>query len=227
MPGLYPDKFAMLLASICVQTGVSPVSGEEILPRSYPASRYLTIWNNSPFLREVGDPTTIEGEAPATLDVSLEGLVIDENTGAIAYLRDSKTGEFLTATEKPSPLHSFLVMDARPNRDPTLTVVSISDGDRTADLRFSGPKWALLNGGAEAFATSNQNEVSTGSEGSLPMAEAVRDTQAHPQKTTVSGPPGKRFRIPIPDQSDSEKVREIKSNTSTRNNADSAENLSR
>lgn len=216
-----------LIAGIWGQTFESPVVGEEILPRSFPASRYRDIWNNSPFLRLVGDSTSFEGEAPVTLEMSLEGLVIDEHLGPIGYLQDKKTGAFLIVTENPSPSHPFLITATRPNRDPSLTVVSISDGDRTAEIRFSGATGALANGGAETGTDSNRNAGLIGTGGSLPMAETFRENQASPPKTAVSGPPGKRFRIPVPDLSESEKVRGIKNKPSTRSEADSAESLTR
>lgn len=119
--------------------GVSGAIAEEqdILPSEFPVTRYAPIWEDSPFNREVVAQINTKPRSAFASNFVLEGLVTDENAGSIAYVRDLSENQFLAITKKKDEKTSLFLVGAKKGTNPAETVVTISDGKETAEIRYA------------------------------------------------------------------------------------------
>jgi hypothetical protein len=175
-------------------------SDEQILPRGHPVTRYASIWENSPFLREISDSKMLVVSSSFGKHLALEGVISDNKIGVIAYVRDVETGLFLTISEEPGNSHLYFVTSASISSNPGLTWVRISNGSESAELGYNG---STNRPGAIPI----QEETLSSSFGTSPTlvfdhpSSESADQNRHEidkPKTTVSGVSRKRIRLPIP-----------------------------
>jgi len=110
---------------------------EEILPSGHPLTRYTSIWENSPFLREVVRPAETMVASTFGRDLVLEGLVHDRRAGPVAYVRDRRDNRLLTLKTEAQGDVPYRIESAELDRDPTKSVLVITDGRESATIRFA------------------------------------------------------------------------------------------
>jgi len=109
---------------------------EEILPSSHPVSRYIAIWENSPFNREVIAPVAQGITSSFANNLVLEGIVTDDTLGAIAYVRDTAEDKPLVITANASDSHPFTIVSSNLQKNPEETSVTITDGKEKGEIRY-------------------------------------------------------------------------------------------
>lgn len=112
------------------------VAEEEVLPTGYPVARYLAIWEDSPFNREVvpAAPQTIESSFAQSL--VLEGVVNDDEKGPVAYARDKREDKPLVITSAKSESHPYTIVAAKQSRRPEETKITVTDGRETGEIGY-------------------------------------------------------------------------------------------
>jgi|GEM_PF-6504624 len=112
--------------------------GEEpALPEALPRSHYAPLWKDSVFHRVVipaAPGEEIEGSLSQIL--VLEGIVEDELTGPMAFLRHTETGMTYMVTREPQPGVPYRLVRAKRTEEPAQTFVTVTDGQREATIRF-------------------------------------------------------------------------------------------
>lgn len=115
-----------------------PVLSDEVLPISYPLTRYTAIWQNSPFEREVVKPVVETISSTFGRDLALEGLIQDSKKGPVAYMRNVKDNVPLVVTKSPAPngAHPYTIVSATQAHNPAESTVIITDGKEKAEIGF-------------------------------------------------------------------------------------------
>lgn len=111
---------------------------DNILPSMYPTSRYIEVWENSPFNREVIKQTPQTTLSKFAQSLVLEGMVNDNRRGAIAYLRDQKEKKSYVVSSEASNSHSYTLVSASQATDPRESKVTITNGKETAEIGYPG-----------------------------------------------------------------------------------------
>lgn len=110
---------------------------EETLPTGYPVTRYVPIWENSPFNREVARIVETKISSTFGKNLVLEGLVNDKAKGPIAFVRDTKENvPFTISSEESSGDYSYKIVSANKDADPQKTTVMITDGKEQAEIGY-------------------------------------------------------------------------------------------
>ncbi len=109
---------------------------EEVLPTAFPVSRYIGIWENSPFNREVLPPVVQTIQSSFAQSLVLEGIVNDDARGTIAYVRDTKENTPLVITSEPSEGHPYTIVSANLSNNPEETKVTLTDGTESGEIGF-------------------------------------------------------------------------------------------
>jgi len=110
---------------------------EDALPTGYPVTRYSTIWENSPFTREVIRPVKTTIASTFGKNMVLRGLLIDSQEGPIAYVRDNKESQTLRITSAGSSKgFPYTLVSADKQANPKDTVVVITDGKEEAKIGY-------------------------------------------------------------------------------------------
>lgn len=125
-----------LIALLCLCASVPSDGEEEILPGDYPLARYLAIWENSPFNREVVKPVSQTIASSFAGSVVLEGIVNDDTVGPIAYARDVREDKPIVITREGREGHPFTIVSANQATNPEETKVTITDGKETGEIGF-------------------------------------------------------------------------------------------
>lgn len=106
------------------------------LPRAYPALRYQSIWENSPFEREVVAASPVQFASAFGKTLVLEGL-IDDADGPIAYVKDQREKGTYVVTEEASGGHSYRIVSVDFNRDPRASSVTLTNGKESAVIKYA------------------------------------------------------------------------------------------
>jgi len=112
---------------------------EDVLPSSYPVTRYTEIWENSPFTREVVKVVARKIVSSFGNSITLEGLVNDDERGPIAYVKDITENKTLIITTEPNTAengHPYTIVSADLVINPQETTVTITDGTETAEIGY-------------------------------------------------------------------------------------------
>ena len=125
------------LSPLCVH--VASAEDDTVLPVAFPVSRYLAIWEDSPFEREVIKPVVQTISSTFAQSLVLEGLVNDDERGPVAYVRDTREEKsFVVTREKsPSEANPYAIVGAQLSRNPEESKVTITDGNETAEIGFA------------------------------------------------------------------------------------------
>lgn len=121
--------------------GVSPLFAEDaVLPTGFSVTRYIDIWENSPFNREVvkAGATTMASSFAGSL--VLEGLVTDDTLGPIAYVRDIREDKPIVVTRQKSESHPFTIVSANQVANPEETKVTVTNGNETGEIGYVAAK---------------------------------------------------------------------------------------
>lgn len=127
----------VILLMSFLSLGGLPLSGEDILPTEFPVTRYTSLWEDSPFNREVVSQVETRIQSTFGINLTLEGLVTDETAGAIAYMRDLQENKFLVVTKEKKEGVPFYLVSASKSNNPAETRVTITDGKETAEIGFT------------------------------------------------------------------------------------------
>lgn len=169
----FPLPIALLLST-------APLAGnEEVLPREFPVTRYTSIWEDSPFNREVVAVVETKMQSTFGTHLTLEGLVTDESAGAIAYMRDLKENKILVITGTKSEDSPFYLVDVQKSNNPAETRVTLSDGTETAEIGY--PEGVYTKKIETPLPTNPGPAAGSGSRGG---------NKADPSKSTDSAAPG-------------------------------------
>lgn len=125
------------LTAMCLSATVFAAAEDEILPVSFPVSRYTEIWEDSPFNREVVKVVEQKAISNFGQSIALEGLVSDDAVGPIAYVVDLKENEHLVLTSQASDSHPYTIVSANQVNNPLETTVTITDGTETAEIGYA------------------------------------------------------------------------------------------
>ncbi|MCG8600595.1 MAG: hypothetical protein MI807_10675 [Verrucomicrobiales bacterium] len=132
-------RFFFFPALLITASSTSAVEGpaEEALPTSYPVTRYSSIWENSPFNREVIKPVKTNLTNNFGRNMVLQGLIIDSQQGPIAYVFDSKENKTIRITSQGSNYDlPYTIVSADKQADPKGTKVIITDGQEEAEITY-------------------------------------------------------------------------------------------
>lgn len=130
--------FAIAITLFCLSSSLR-AQVEDVLPGSYPVTRYTEIWENSPFTREV--VKVVERKIMSSFGnaITLEGLVNDDERGPIAYVKDITENKTLIITSEPNTSeggHPYTIVSADLVKNPQETTVTITDGTETAEIGY-------------------------------------------------------------------------------------------
>lgn len=110
---------------------------EETLPTGHSVTRYVPVWENSPFNREVARIVETKLSSTFGKNLVLEGLVSDKAKGPIAFVRDTKENvPFTISSEKSSGDYTYTIVSANKDPDPQKTTVTITDGKEQAEIGY-------------------------------------------------------------------------------------------
>ncbi|MDF1859783.1 MAG: hypothetical protein P1U87_06180 [Verrucomicrobiales bacterium] len=110
---------------------------EETLPSGHSVTRYVPVWENSPFNREVARIVETKLSSTFGKNLVLEGLVSDKAKGPIAFVRDTKENvPFTISSEKSSGDYTYTIVSANKDPDPQKTTVTITDGKEQAEIGY-------------------------------------------------------------------------------------------
>src|SRR5690606_30969748 len=108
-PGRYPDRRSPrgmkplpALTLLCTLPGGPLRAEDDLLPTSFPVSRYTDIWEDSPFNREVIKVVAQAISSSFAQTLTLEGIVTDDTIGPIAYVRDNTENQPIVITSAKS-----------------------------------------------------------------------------------------------------------------------------
>ncbi len=128
-----------LLTITLISLSFAAVRGQEeedVVPSGYPASRYTSIWENSPFNREVIKAVEQSISSHFAQSLTLEGIVTDDNLGPIAYVRDMTTNQPIVITRVKSESHPYTIVSANLVKNPEETKVMITDGNESGEIGY-------------------------------------------------------------------------------------------
>ncbi|MCB1206851.1 MAG: hypothetical protein KDN18_21525 [Verrucomicrobiae bacterium] len=145
------------IALLCLCVAASAAAEEEILPGAYPLTRYLAIWDNSPFNREVIKPVSQTIASSFAGSLVLEGIVNDDTIGPIAYVRDVREDKPLVITKQASEGHPFTIVSANQATNPEETKVTVTDGKETGEIGFVVAKLTQAIAAPAPAPPANQN----------------------------------------------------------------------
>jgi len=127
------------LAALLLPLVVPPWSAgaeEEVIPTRFPVSRYTATWDDSPFTREVVKPTVQTVQSDFARNLTLEGLVNDDEAGPIAYVRDLQADQSLVITSETHASHPYTLVSANQVNDPQQTTVTVTNGNEEAEIGY-------------------------------------------------------------------------------------------
>lgn len=131
------SSIVILLLAAATVSGAVEDKQEEALPTSYPVTRYSSIWENSPFNREVIKPVKTTLTSSFGKNMVLQGLLIDSREGPIAYVRDNKENKTLRITSEGSNYgFPYSIVSADKQANPKDTTVTITDGQEQAEISY-------------------------------------------------------------------------------------------
>ncbi len=110
--------------------------GSAILPQAYPIERYQSVWQSSPFLREVVAVKPMTLSASFGKSLVLVGLVDDMERGPIAYVRDQREERTFVVTKEGADDHGYVIISADQKADPRESSVTLTDGNETARIKY-------------------------------------------------------------------------------------------
>ncbi len=121
--------------TVALLSGEAPA--EDILPIAVPVSRYSSIWEKSPFNREVVKIVSTAQFSALGKNLTLEGIVHDDIVGPIAYVRNLTDNQPLMITSRKSESHPYRIISANEVNDPRDSRVTITDGLDNAEIGYS------------------------------------------------------------------------------------------
>lgn len=125
---------AILAAGAASLPGAATPDPQESIPKAHPATRYQTIWENSPFELEAPPPTNTAPDAGFVADLSLVGITKVKGKTVVTVL-DKKAGTSFDLRED-QPRNSIRLLGVVLNRDPLLTEVKLAKGAETGTLSY-------------------------------------------------------------------------------------------
>lgn len=175
----------------------------EIIPKEIPVTRYLPLWENSPFNRVVVRAVTTTISSTFGKDLVLEGLVNDKKRGPIAFVRDTKENvPFTISSEKSSGDYPYTIVSANKDADPQKTTVTITDGNEQAEIGYQA------NILTQAIRTPRQQARPNAGENNEGRPAAARAREAQQRNQAGGGntpPPGRQLKpTSQPPQAESE-----------------------
>jgi hypothetical protein len=162
---------------------VHPLGAEDqVIPTSFPVSRYTGVWESSPFNREVLVAVAQTITSNFAQNLTLEGVVNDDAVGPVVYVRDNAKNEPLVIRMDGSENHPYKIVSVNLVNNPEETKVTITDGTETGEIGYVVAK---LTQPIQAFQAKSP-------EGKNP---AVRDPRvaAPPSAGKLVRPPGERI----------------------------------
>ena len=109
---------------------------ETVIPEAFPASRYLAVWENSPFELDAPPPPPPEEVEQVSFaeDLSLAGVLVIGKAVTLTIL-DKATGEYMRVTNQANSSGIRLVEISR-DPDPKLVTATIARGDELATIGY-------------------------------------------------------------------------------------------
>ncbi|MCP5539458.1 MAG: hypothetical protein H7A53_12605 [Akkermansiaceae bacterium] len=104
---------------------------EPVIPAAYPEDRYLAVWQKSPFMIEAA-PEPAQAQKSFARDYTLSG-VLEDDSGAVVYLKNQKTGDFVRI-ESGKAVDGFTLVKVNTSTDPTAASVTVQFNGETADI---------------------------------------------------------------------------------------------
>lgn len=156
-----------------------PLRGQDrsqVLPQSYSLSRYSVLWEHSPFQREVAKVVAETVQSAFAQTLVLEGLVDDEASGPIAYVRDQRENLFYVITTAESDDHPYLIESASQARDPRQSKVVITDGNERREIGY--PSDALSRAIEQVLAAPTPEAERSDPSAPRPAAEGAPEAPA-------------------------------------------------
>jgi len=118
------------LAPVCLAFAQE---AEPPIPQAHPASRYQRIWENSPFELEAPPPTGPAG--PGFADhLTLVGITKVKGITVVTLL-DKQSAKSFDLREGETK-DSFRIVEVSPQRDPSQTLVKLTNGQETATVGY-------------------------------------------------------------------------------------------
>jgi len=121
----------LLLAVFSIST-----AEDTIVPSAQPISRYTREWGNSAFHREVVKAVETRIASDFAQAIVLEGLIDDEVTGPIAFLRDTEKETTFMITKKQTEGVPYWIVKANPSNDPEASTIEMTDGTESGRIGF-------------------------------------------------------------------------------------------
>ncbi len=129
-------RHLLLFSLLFALPGRAARTEDDVLPTSYPVSRYTDIWEDSPFNREVVKAIEQTISSSFAQNLTLEGVVNDDSRGPIAYVRDNAENQPIVITSAKSESHSYTIVSANLVNNPEETKVTITDGKETGEIGY-------------------------------------------------------------------------------------------
>lgn len=111
-----------------------PVADQFIVPEPLPPNRYAVIWEKSPFALKTAAPALEAGRSFAA-ELNLAGLA-DVDGEVTVYLKNSKSGEYLTVTPTATPESDVVLVKINEHEDPQQVSVEVRKGTETATVKY-------------------------------------------------------------------------------------------
>jgi len=110
---------------------------EKLIPTAILPIKYKSVWENSPFNREVIEAVETVVEDSKNKSLVLEGLIEDDQVGHIAYVRDLATETLMVITSRKSEEHDLVIVSANYTADPGKAKITVYDGKKSSEVAFA------------------------------------------------------------------------------------------
>ncbi|MEO0448397.1 MAG: hypothetical protein AAF191_20220 [Verrucomicrobiota bacterium] len=198
---LHPRQIALVMGVFSVILPFPSAWGEvpsSPIPRAYPESRYLRIWENSPFELEA-PPPTVAAKSETSFAAHLHLVGVTRVKGKLVVtLHDQKAGMTFDLYEE-SERNGLQLVSVESSRDPLGTRVRLAKGGREASVGYDQQLLAAKNRPAQV--RPNPTRPSTAPSGQpsqrlplrLPSSSLNRGKTAptppvSPQRRIIPGP---------------------------------------
>jgi len=129
----------------------------EAIPKAHPASRYQSIWENSPFQLEAPPPANAAPKASFSQHLALVGITrVKEKT--VVTIRNKKDGTVFDVHED-KPSNSIRLVEVSVNRDPSLTEVKLAKGAEIGTVGYERQLLASASSGSPQRAKRNSSNA--------------------------------------------------------------------